>query len=193
MAPISSQTGQTVEPRSRGRCSRSRGSARAARRAPDRRAACAANTFPWLKNQSETENESIISRSRFRTESGRRQSTRPSRKTAQKPEPDRVRVDLRAAERAGAAAGHSPGDLRPVQAGSRRPSASSTVPVAISPGLAREHVDRPDAFRVARLDGRMRRVALEPGRDLPGRARKIRSAPSPVGLAFWARRRGRQG
>ena len=40
---------------------------------------------PRLKNQSETENESRTSRSRFRTLSGRRRSASPSRKTTQKP------------------------------------------------------------------------------------------------------------
>ena len=45
----------------------------------------AAKTCPWLKNQSETENESSTSRSRFRSESSRRQSASPRRNTAQKP------------------------------------------------------------------------------------------------------------
>ena len=40
-------------------------------------------TSPRLKNQSDTENDSSTSRSALRTESGRRQSTRPSRKSAQ--------------------------------------------------------------------------------------------------------------
>jgi hypothetical protein len=42
-----------------------------------------ANTFPSLKNQSETENESRATRSSVRRPSGRRQSTSPRRKTAQ--------------------------------------------------------------------------------------------------------------
>ena len=41
--------------------------------------------WPWLKYQSETENESNASRSRFRRLNGRRRSPRPSRKAAQKP------------------------------------------------------------------------------------------------------------
>src|SRR6266516_2915398 len=44
-----------------------------------------AKTLPRLKNQSETENDSSASRSTVRIESGRRQSTRPSRKIAQNP------------------------------------------------------------------------------------------------------------
>src|SRR4051812_41542297 len=44
-----------------------------------------AKTCPRLKNQSETENPSSISRSTLRSASGRRQSTSPKRKTAQKP------------------------------------------------------------------------------------------------------------
>src|SRR5258708_39855690 len=44
-----------------------------------------AKMLPRLKNHSETENDSSASRSRFRSDSGRRQSARPSRKSAQKP------------------------------------------------------------------------------------------------------------
>ena len=43
----------------------------------------AAKTFPRLKNQSETENDSSINRSTLRSERMRRQSARPTRKTPQ--------------------------------------------------------------------------------------------------------------
>src|SRR5262245_30814923 len=44
-----------------------------------------AKTFPRLKNHSDTENDSSISRSRFRHDSGRRNSASPSRKAKQNP------------------------------------------------------------------------------------------------------------
>ena len=78
-------------------------------------------------------------------------------------EPDRVAVDLLAAERPGQAARHRPGDLRArSRPRARRPSTSSTVPGGDLAGLAGEDVDRPAPVRVRRDGGRARRVALEP-------------------------------
>ena len=45
----------------------------------------AAKTFPRLKNHSETENDSTMTRSRLRQDSGRRYSASPSRNATQKP------------------------------------------------------------------------------------------------------------
>ena len=90
---------------------------------------------PWLKYQSETENESSASRSRLRRLSGRRRSASPIRKTAQKPSqtsrlliflppnaPDPPRAIFHAT-------------CGPVQASVTAPLASSTRPLAISPAL----------------------------------------------------------
>src|SRR5918911_3399750 len=88
---------------------------------------------PLLKYQSETENERKATRSRFRSDSSRRRSARPSRKTRQKPpqihgslilSPPNAPLYPRAIFHA---------TCGPVHASSTAPLWSSTRPVAISP------------------------------------------------------------
>ena len=92
-------------------------------------------TSPWLKNQSDAVGESSITRSRFRTESGRRKSASPSRNTTQKiPQtqglliftPPKAPLPPRAIFHA---------TCGPVHASVTTPLASSTVPSAISPAF----------------------------------------------------------
>src|SRR5579862_2012576 len=83
-APASSHTGHTVAPggeRLRAPIQTQRASSHTR---PGYASTVDAKTCAWLKNHSETENETSTSRARFRNESGRRQSTRPSRKRPQK-------------------------------------------------------------------------------------------------------------
>ena len=90
---------------------------------------------PRLKYQRLTENESSTSRSSVRSESTRRQSIRPTRKTTQNPS-QTGRLLIRAPPKA-------PGTPRaifhatcgPVHASVTLASWSSTLPVAISPAL----------------------------------------------------------
>src|SRR5579872_338788 len=91
--------------------------------------------LPRLKNHSETVNDSIISRSRLRSEKRRRQSTRPSRKSAQKPShtvgeliflPPNAPEPPRAIDHA---------TWGPVQASVTSPVVSSMRPSAISPAF----------------------------------------------------------
>src|SRR5690242_248825 len=89
--------------------------------------------LPWLKNHSETVNESSIRRSAFRNDRIRRQSARPTKKTAQNPSqsagllifvPPKAPFVPRAIFHA---------TCGPVHASVTAPVTSSTVPVAISP------------------------------------------------------------
>src|SRR5438067_13734251 len=85
VADASTQTGHTTAPRG-GRSVRAIHKQRASSHSSGGYASgIARKTFPLLKNQSETERESSTSRSAFRTDSGRRQSARPSRKSAHNP------------------------------------------------------------------------------------------------------------
>src|SRR5581483_9963291 len=95
-----------------------------------------AKMWPWLKYQSETENESSATRSRLRNLNGRRRSARPRRNAAQKPsqtgrllilfppkpEPPPPRAIVHAT-------------CGPVHASVVIPLASSTRPLAISPAF----------------------------------------------------------
>ena len=88
---------------------------------------------PRLKNQSDTENESSTTRSRFRIVNGLRKSASPIRKIAQRPSqigrllisrPPKAPLEPRAIFQA---------TWGPVQASVTAPVSSSTRPVAISP------------------------------------------------------------
>src|SRR5215210_4301851 len=84
-AATSTHTGHTARPdgaRSRQPIHTHRASSQAK---PGYRTGIAVKMSPRLKNQSETENDRSASRSRLRSESGRLQSTRPIRNTAQNP------------------------------------------------------------------------------------------------------------
>src|SRR5439155_23428398 len=98
----------------------------------------AVKTWPLLKYQSETLNETSASRSRFRSESGRRKSASPIRKEAQNPSqmgrllislPPKAPLYPRAIFQA---------TCGPVQASVTTPVASCTRPVATSPTLSIE-------------------------------------------------------
>ena len=111
VAATSTQVGHTTDPREpRSRCAiqRQRPISQAK---PGYTSDIAAKIRPWLKNQSEGENEISASRSTVLTESGRRQSISPSRNDDAEEEPDLPRVDLLAAETV-AAVRHPPCDLR---------------------------------------------------------------------------------
>ena len=93
------------------------------------------NTSPWLKYQSEAVGESRKSRSRLRSENGRRQSPSPRRKTTQNvPQTHGLLI---------AVPPNAPGEPRaiphatcgPVNASVTAPVASTTVPWAISPAF----------------------------------------------------------
>src|SRR5262245_35194946 len=84
VAAASTQTGQTAAPRG-GRSPRATQTQRTSSHTSGGYASgIAAKTLPRLKNHNETESDRRTSRSAFRTESGRRQSTSPSRNSAQK-------------------------------------------------------------------------------------------------------------
>src|SRR5436189_4510379 len=81
--PIRAQAGQTGAPRL-GRPRTPIQTQRASRYASGGYASGAlAKTFPLLKNHRDTENDSSTSRSRLRSENGRRRSARPKKKSAQ--------------------------------------------------------------------------------------------------------------
>src|SRR6266446_4306008 len=83
VAAASSQTGQTAAPAG-GRSLRAiQTQRRSSHSSGGYASGIAAKTLPWLKNHNETVKETSASRSAFRTERSRRQSTRPSRKIAQ--------------------------------------------------------------------------------------------------------------
>ena len=93
------------------------------------------NTSPWLKYQSDAVGERRKSRSRLRSENGRRQSARPTRKTTQNaPHTHGLLI---------AVPPNAPGEPRaiphatcgPVHASLTAPVASTTVPCAISPAV----------------------------------------------------------
>src|SRR5919201_1025429 len=85
VAAASTHTGHAAAPRG-GRSRRAIHRQRAStQRSGGYASGIAVKTSPRLKNQSETENESRTSRSTVRSDSGRRQSTSPSRNSAQKP------------------------------------------------------------------------------------------------------------
>src|SRR3954454_2370889 len=105
-------------------------------------------TSPWLKNQSDADREARTSRSRLRTESSRRQSTSPSRNTAQNASqtagllivvPPKAPLEPRAMRQA---------TWGPVHASVTAPVRSSTVPVAISPAAPDQTftVQRPASY-----------------------------------------------
>ena len=86
---------------------------------------------PRLKNQSEIENESRASRSRFRSESGRRRSASPSRKTAQSPSHTAGRLMSLPPNAPGPPRAIFQATWGPVQASVTLPVSSSTRPSAI--------------------------------------------------------------
>ena len=165
MAATSTQVGQTTDPREpRSRCAiqRQRPISQAK---PGYTSEIAAKIRPWLKNQSDGENERSASRSTVLSENGLRQSTRPSRNATQKIEPGLPLVDRLAAEPV-AAACHPPRDLRP---GERLGDLPGRVVDLAAGDLARrpvEDVDLPHAVRVRGSRRCARRVAVQPARDL---------------------------
>ena len=97
-----------------------------------------ANTLPSLKNQSETENESSARRSRVRSPSGRRQSTSPSRKTAQSPSHTSIRLIDFPPKAPSEPRAIFQATCGPVHASVTRPEESLTLPVAISPASSHQ-------------------------------------------------------
>src|SRR3954467_13034574 len=90
---------------------------------------------PRLKYQSDTENESRTSRSTFRSESGLRQSARPSRNTAQNASQIGELLILRPPKAPGIPRAIPHATCGPVHASRTEPVTSSTFPVATSPAF----------------------------------------------------------
>ena len=121
---------------------------------------------PWLKNHSDTENESSATRSSVADGEQPAPVGEPEQEDRAQTEPHRVAVDLLAAERALVPAAHLPRDLRP---GPRLGHGAGAVVDAAGgdlTGLPRPDVDRPDALHERRVGDGLRRVALQPVRDL---------------------------
>ena len=115
----------------------------------------------------------------MRSESGRRQSTSPSRNSAQNDEPDPGAVDLRRRRtRPGSRAPSSRRPAGPVQASVTDAGRVVDLAGRDLARLARPDVHRPGALRVGRVGDRVRRVARQPVGDL--RRRRGRSgSPAP--------------
>ena len=126
----------------------------------------AAKMWPWLKNHSETDSETSANRSTVRRPNGLRQSTSPSRNSAQNESHSQGSLIFAPPNAPFVPARHPPRDLR---AGQRLGDLAARVVDRSLRDLARRarpHVHGPVAEAVRRVGLGLRRIPLQPVADL---------------------------